>query len=300
MKKGVSLIFLTAIVSGFSIFINKFGVKFTNPYVFTFLKNGLVFLILFGIMFFLKELDMFKKIKKQDWKKLIAIGFIGGSVPFLLFFKGLSITTSAKAGFIHKTMFLYVAILAYFFLKERFNVKFFIATITVVVGNFLFLKLSWQPFNAGDLMIFIATIFWATENTLSKHVLIDIPSKVVAFSRMFFGSIFILIFLVATGNIKDLFVLNAPQIVWSIVPTAFLVLYLLFWYEGLKHVPATLATSILLLGSPITTLLNVIYAGAVLNLQQVVGMVMLVGGIVVFLYSVKEYEVKNVSVKSLS
>jgi len=197
MKK-IHLIFLTAFISGFSIFINKFGVKFTNPYIFTFLKNSIVFMILFGIILFVKEFSSFKKLKKSDWMKLVTIGLIGGGIPFLMFFKGLQITTSAKAAFIHKTLFIYVAILAYLFLKERFNWKIFVASGALILGNLLFLKLTWEPFNSGDLLIFGATIFWAIENTLSKHALKNIPPKIVAFSRMFFGSLFILGFLLAT------------------------------------------------------------------------------------------------------
>ena len=285
MKK-LYLIFLTAIISGFSIFINKFGVKFTNPYIFTFLKNSVVFVLLFGAILLFKEYDYFKKLKRKDWFKLVAIGFVGGSIPFLLFFNGLQVTSSAKASFIHKTLFIYVAVLAYVFLKERFNWKIFAASGALILGNFLLLKLTWEPFNIGDLMILGATLLLAVENTLSKHTLKNVPSKIVAFSRMFFGSMFILIVLIVTGDISDLFILTKQQMLWSIVPSILLTLYVLTWYSGLKHIPATLATSILLLGSPVTTLLSVIYAGALLSLSQVFGIVLLVTGVITFLYSV--------------
>ncbi|MEK6917149.1 MAG: DMT family transporter [Nanoarchaeota archaeon] len=289
----IYLIFLTAIISGFSIFINKFGVEFNNPYVFTFIKNSVVFIFLFGLILLLKEHNNFKLLKRNDWYKLIIIGFIGGSIPFLLFFKGLQITSSANASFIHKTMFLYVAVLAYIFLKERFSWKVFAASGALILGNFLLLKLTWQPFNIGDAMILVATLFWAVENTLSKHILQNVPSKITAFSRMFFGSIFILIFLVASGNINEMFVLTQNQLLWAIVPSVFLVLYLLTWYEGLKYIPATLATAILLLGSPITTLLNIIQAGASITLQQSFGIALLVSGITMFLYSVEEIKLPS-------
>ena len=281
------LIFLTAIISGFSIFINKFGVKFTNPYILTFLKNSVVFVFLFGLILLFKEHVHFKKLIKKDWLKLVTIGFVGGSIPFLLFFRGLQLTTSAKAGFIHKTLFIYVAILAYKFLNERFNWKIFAGSGLLIVGNLLLLKLTWQPFNIGDLMILGATLFWAIENTLSKHTLKNIPSKIVAFSRMFFGSFFILLFLITTGNINDLFVLSQQQLLWSLVPSIFLALYLLTWYEGLKHIPATLATSILLLGSPITTILNIMYNGITVSLSQTMGIGLLIFGVVIFIYSIE-------------
>jgi drug/metabolite transporter (DMT)-like permease len=292
MKK-LHLIFLTAIISGFSIFINKFGVSMGNPYVFTFLKNSAVFVFLFSLILLFNEFKHFKKLKKQDWMKLITIGLVGGSIPFLLFFKGLSLTTSAKGAFIHKTMFVYVVVFAYFFLKEKFNWRIILASAALIFGNLLFLRVSWEPFNIGDLMILGATLFWAAENTLSKYTLKNVPSKIVAFSRMFFGSIFILMFLVATGNFADLLVLTKDQLLWSIVPSVLLGLYVLTWYTGLKDVPVTLASAILLLGSPITTLLNVLHAGVTLNLSQVTGIVFLVLGVVTFMYSVDSIKISR-------
>src|SRR4030043_835849 len=120
-SKGLLLVFSTAIISGFSIFINKFGVGEFNPYLFAFLKNLLVAFLLVGLLLGLKEFKNLKRLAKKDWLILKIIGLVGGSVPFLLFFKGLSLTTASKGSFIHKTMFLYVAILAILFLKEKIS-----------------------------------------------------------------------------------------------------------------------------------------------------------------------------------
>ncbi|MCM2325978.1 MAG: DMT family transporter [Candidatus Woesearchaeota archaeon] len=288
--KSINLIFLTAIISGFSIFINKFGVDINNPFLFTFIKNSLTFVMVFGAILLLSELRDFKKVKIGDWKRLAAIGLIGGSIPFLLFFRGLQLTNAAKGSFIHKTMFIYVALLAYFFLKERFNWKFFTAAGLLIVGNALLLKLSWQPLNIGDMMIFAATLFWAVENVISKQALKDIPPKIVAFSRMFFGSIFILAFLVATGDINGITTMTQQQWLWSIVPSILLTLYVLTWYSGLKDVYATTATAILLLGSPITTMLNFMYAGTPIILSQAIGIVMLLVGVVGVTYIAQQTE----------
>jgi len=288
MKNKLNLIILTAIISGVSIFVNSFGLSFNNPYIFTFIKNFVVAVFLFSLILLFKEYSQLKKISKKNWLKLSLIGLIGGSVPFLMFFKGLTLTSSAKGAFIHKTMFLYVAIFAYFFLKEKLSWKSALAGITLIIGNLLFLKLTWSPFNYGDLLILGATILWAAENTLSKHILKNISPSVVGFSRMFFGSIFIMIFLVATGNFSDLYVLTGQQFMWAIIPSIFLALYVLTWYNGIKHVNLTTATAILSLGSPITTLLNVFYKGVALSLVQTTGMIFIVVSVIVFVVFSKD------------
>ena len=290
-----NLVWFTALISGVSIFVNKFGVSMNNPFVFTFMKNAMVCVFLLSIVILAKEFKLFKKLTIKDWKNLVIIGLIGGSIPFLLFFKGLSLTTSAKAGFIHKTMFVYIGIMAYIFLKEKFNSKSMIAVLLLLVGNFLFLKLSYEPLNSGDFMILLATILWAGENTLSKYVLKNLSSNIVAFGRMFFGSVFIFGFLLVTGNFGDLFTLNSTQILWSIVPTLFLLGYVFTWYKGLKTISVTKASVILLLGSPITTLLNIVYTGNMVALTQVIGMIFLVGGVIIFNKSIKEVSIPKKS-----
>src|SRR3972149_7251862 len=101
-SKGIILVLGTAFVSGFAIFVNKLGVKEFDPYLFAFFRNLLVSLFLVGLILGLKEFKNLKKLAKKDWLVLVAIGLIGGSIPFLLFFKGLSLTTAANSAFIHK------------------------------------------------------------------------------------------------------------------------------------------------------------------------------------------------------
>lgn len=284
-KTGLMFIFFTAIISGFSIFINKFGVSDINSNIFTFSKNIIVAIFLFAIILFLNEFKSLTKLKTKDWLKLAIIGFVGGSIPFLLFFRGLQLTSGATSAFIHKTMFIYVIILAMIFLKEKLNKKVLIPAALLLIGNFLILNinpLNLFNLNYGSLLIFIATLFWATENIISKHVLKELTSVQVAFGRMFFGSLFILIFLFFTNELKLISTLNLPQLSWILISSIFLFLYVFTWYSGLKYVKVSTATSILLLGSPITTLLSYIFIGITLTLNEALGILFLIIGIVSF------------------
>src|SRR4030043_1493583 len=157
-SKGIILVMSTAVISGFAIFVNKLGVGEFNPYLFAFLKNFLVALLLVGLLLGLKEFKNLKKLTKKDWLILTIIGLVGGSIPFLLFFKGLSLTTAANGAFIHKTMFIYVAVLAAVFLKEKISNRLYFAGALLLIGNFYFL--NFLPYGAreGDILIIAATI----------------------------------------------------------------------------------------------------------------------------------------------
>src|SRR3990167_1835894 len=178
MKKGYLLVFSTAIISGFSVFVNKFGVSAVNPNIYTFLKVLVVAIFLTGLLLFLKDWQKLKSLTKKQWFLLMIIGFVGGSVPFLFFFEGLSMTNAAQGSFIHKTMFIWVT--------------------------------------------FLAALFLAAENTISKYALRDLEGRIVAWARMFFGALFILIFLSATNQLSLILNLNLEQISWVLITAVIL------------------------------------------------------------------------------
>lgn len=279
MKRGILLVLLTAVISGFSIFVNQFGVAVANPYIFTFLKNVVVAVFICCLLLIVKDWRLLKRLSKKYWLLLIAIGLIGGSIPFLLFFKGLSLATASQGSFIHKTMFIYVMVLAALFLKEKISRKLLFGSLFLLLGNAFLLKFIPHSLGKGDLLILLATLFWAVENTISKYTLRELPSRIVIWGRMFFGSVFILIFLFAIGQASLIATLNINQVGWVVVTGIILLGYVMTWYTGLKYIPVSVATPILLLGSPITTLLSFIQTGAI-NWTQVLGMGLAFGGII--------------------
>lgn len=282
MRKGYFLVFLTALISGFAIFINKFGVSVVNPNIYTFLRVLTVAIFLTGLLLFLKDWRRLKDLTKKQWLLLITIGLVGGSIPFLLFFKGLSITNAAQGSFIHKTMFIWVALLATLFLKEKIDKKFLLGGLFLLLGSLILLKKLPYSFNQGDLLVFLASLLWATENTISKYVLRDLEGRIVAWARMFFGALFILIFLLATNQLPLISGLTLGQINWVLITAVILFGYVMTWYNGLKFIPVSQATVILLLGSPITTLLSFIQTRQVSFQEIFSGLFIILGILLVF------------------
>lgn len=279
-NKGLLLILATAFISGISIFVNKFGVSLINPYIFTGLKNIIVALLVVSWLLTMKDWQLIKKLRKKQWLILLGIGLLGGSIPFLLFFKGLSLTNPAQASFLHKTMFIYVAVLAVIFLKEKINKSFLIGGLCLVLGNLFLLKLIPTQLGVGDGLIFLATLFWAGENILSKRALQDLPSRIIIWGRMFFGSLFIIVFWLITQPIHLIASLSITQIGWLMITSVFLFSYLVTWYTGLKYVKVSVAATILLLGSPITTWLSFFFLHHSLTLIQGIGTIFIILGIV--------------------
>ncbi len=91
---GILLVFLTALVSGVSTFVNAYAVHGTSSDAFVTVRNIAVaaFLIPLAV---LGGRSMSVRLRRADWARLAVIGFVGGAVPFLLFFRGIQLATAS-------------------------------------------------------------------------------------------------------------------------------------------------------------------------------------------------------------
>lgn len=273
-NKGIFLIFLTAVISALVVFISKYGVSVINPYIFTGLKNIIVTLFLVSWLLMMKDWQILKKLERKQWLILLVIGFIGGFLAFLLYFKGLSLTTGIQAAFIHKSMFIFIFAFAFIFLKEKISKNILIIGFSLFLINILLLKLTDFNLNWGDFLILTATLLWAIENILSKYLLKELSPRIIIWARMFFGSMFIILFLLMTGQAILITSLTLEQISWVMITSIFLLGYVFTWYTGLKYLNVSTAAVILLLAGPISFLLSQ-------NLQ-VIGLFLLILSTVLF------------------
>jgi len=276
VNKGIYLALGTALISGVSVFISKFAVKAVNdPYIFTTAKNIVVALILSLLILTPAAWSKLRETKRRDWLYLAAIGIIGGSVPFLLFFKGLSLGDAMNAAFIHKTLFIWVALLAMPFLKEKISRLQLAALGLLLIGNFFLGGIDFSAFGRAELLVFIATLFWAVEYVIAKKALDRLDAKVVAWARMFFGAIVLIGFILCKGQGAALVSLSFNQLVWIGLTSLFLLGDVLTWYKALKLLPASIVTCILVIASPITTCLNNIFVQQKYSAEQVIGSLIL-------------------------
>ena len=121
-RAGLMLALLTAVISGFAIFLNGYGVKAVgNATVYTTAKNVVAALVLCAVVAAGRRrgVTVSRPRGRGQWWGLAAVGVIGGSVPFVLFFEGLARASSTQAAFLNKTLVLWVALLAVVVLKEQ-------------------------------------------------------------------------------------------------------------------------------------------------------------------------------------
>ena len=122
---GVLLALCTAVVSGIAVYVNSRGVShFADATVYTTAKNAvagglLVVLALPQLTAGAAAANRARPRTRRHWAGLVAVACVGGSVPFVLFFEGLARAEATQASFIHKTLVVWVALLAVPLLRER-------------------------------------------------------------------------------------------------------------------------------------------------------------------------------------
>lgn len=261
-RVGLGLACVTALVSGISVFVNASAVRAVgNPVLFTTLKNGVAAALLVALVLASQRGPW--RPGWRTWPGLVALGVIGGSVPFVLFFNGLAQATAPGAAVIQKTLFVWVALLAVLLLRERLG-RIQIAALGVLLVSQLIVQppngVSWR---SGETMIAAATLFWAVEVVIAKRVLVAVPAAVAAASRMAIGFIILVAFLGATGGLAGAGHLRPDQWMWVLVTGLLLTAYVASWYAALRRAPASAVTALLTMGAPITALLQLVSTGSI-------------------------------------
>jgi drug/metabolite transporter (DMT)-like permease len=270
---GVALALATALISGVAVFVNGYGVRrFDDATTYTTAKNAVAAILLAVLAAVLfrarasKSKAAWRPRSPLQWLGLFFVGVVGGSVPFVLFFEGLSRASSTQAAFIHKTLVIWVALLAVLLLRERLSlfhvgaIGLLVAGQAVLIGN-----LGSLSFGTGELMIFAATLLWAVEIVTVRKLLGSLASPPLAAARMGIGLVLLLAYLAISGRAGALINLSVEQWSWALLTGVILTGYVGTWYTALARAPAIDVSAVLVLGAVVTALLSRGFRGAALS-----------------------------------
>lgn len=265
---GIALAFVTACISGVSIWVNGRAVThFSDATVYTTAKNAVAGVLLVGILFAAGPRGhALSSVTRRRWPALLAVAVIGGSVPFVLFFDGLKQSHATQAAFIQKTLIVWVALLAVPLLKERFGWPHALAIGCLVGGQaWLAGALGTVAFGKGEAMILVATLLWSVEIVFVKYLLRSVPPTVVAAARMALGTVLLVCWLALTGKLGDLAALSALQWRWALLTGLLLTGYVATWFAALARAQAIDVTAVLVFGALVTAILSGVIDGAAIG-----------------------------------
>ena len=125
-------------------------------------------------------------------------------------------------------------------------------------------------------------LFWSAEIILAKSVLKlkDVSGTIVASARLFLGSLFILLFLLFTGQAGMFGAMDLSILGWVVIVGLILAGYNWTFYNGLKYIKASEAAAILTLGLPVTGILCAVFLDQTLTGQELLGIGLIVLSVV--------------------
>jgi len=287
-QRGISIAVVTAVVSGFAVFVNGYGVRawseVATASTYTTFKNLVAAVVLVGGGVAVSRWRSSEGLQRPDnaaqWIRLSLVAIVGGSVPFLLFFEGLARASSGQAGFIHKTLIVWVGILAVVFLKERIGPFHLLAIALLVWGQAVLIGgLSELSLGTGELMMLAATMLWAAETIVAKRLLGALSAMTVGVARMAGGAVLLVVVGLLRGSFSDLGALQPHHIGWVLLTGAVLSAYVASWYMALARAQAIDVTAVLVGGALLTALLNTGIRGA--QVPSLTGLTLVACGVAV-------------------
>jgi drug/metabolite transporter (DMT)-like permease len=261
-----------------AIFINGLYVKeFADQTLLAGVRNSLVGLTLLGVLAGSRRTGELRGLPTRRRLELLAIGIVGGGIPFALFFTGLAMSTAPGAALIQKTLFVWVAPLAVVFLGERLGLAQIVGLGLLLAGTLLLTPGSLAA-GPGEALILAATLFWAVEVLLAKRVLGAVPTLPSATARMVIGGLVLLGIVLFNGHLGQLAAWTPRLWLIALATGAILLGYVVAWYAALRRAPASVVTSVLVLGAVITAALQATSSGKVPDAARVGALGLLVVG----------------------
>ncbi len=265
-RMGIVLAAVTAVVSGCAVYVNGFGVRSwvdagVSTTAYTAAKNLVAASALLGLaMLAVRRRSGGGRPSippRSTWLRLAVIGLIGGAVPFVLFFEGLAVASSGQAALLHKTLLIWVALLAVPLLGERINGWHMAAFGLLIAGQIVMAGgITDLTFGRGELMILAAATLWAVEVIIAKRLLDDVPAITVGVARMGIGVAVLLGWLVVSGGLAGMGALGGTEWGWVLLTGGSLTAYVATWYAALARAQAVDVTAVLVFGGVITPLLR--------------------------------------------
>lgn len=273
-RMGLFLALAAAVISGFAVYANSYGVRaFGDATVYTTAKNLVAAIVLTAVVALAGKRangeGFTRPAGPAQWAGLAVVAVIGGSVPFILFFSGLARVSGTSVAFIQKTLVVWVALLAVPVLRERLGTRHVVAIGALVWGQaVLGHGLRAIPLSSGTAMIGAATLLWAVETVVVKRLLGSLSALTVGAARMGLGTLILISYTLITTKWSTLTAIGWHQWSWAISTGLILAAYVATWFAALARAAAIDVTAVLVAGAIITALLQggpaVVWAGIAL------------------------------------
>lgn len=278
INRAVLFTILAGVLWGSSFPVIKIGLKYVDPYMFVFLRFLTASVIMFLLLLFTKKLD-----RKFANRSVLILGLFNG-VAYLLEYVGIAFTTASKSSLLVNLSTVWVAILSWLILKDRFGKKKILGIIFSIIGVFFvttnlnFTELAGGML-FGDITVLLSGVGWSLFIVYSKKFISSADSSFQSMAWVLFITVLPLIpFVPLSGNLS----LNLPIEAWVVIGYTAIFCWIIAYYfflEGLKHISSVTSTIILLIEILVAVGISYVTLGEGFTFISVVGALLILSAI---------------------
>ncbi len=276
---------VTVIIWGASFVTTKIIVEQMDPLVLVPVRTSAGALLLFLLLRRRGEWTGFARGRLLG--ALAVLGFVGVALHLTIQAVGLSLTSASNTGWMVSLTPIFIALLAWRFLGERFGplqtagfASAMSGALLIVIAQAGGLNIFSLPSTLGDGLAFSSAITWAVFSVLSKRVIGQGRPAVLMVQVMALGCLMTLPLFVAREGWNELALLDARG--WlALAFTVLLVssLAYLFWYDALSTLNASQVGVFLYIEPLVTVLLAALLLAEPLRPLALLGGAAILGGV---------------------
>jgi len=272
------------LVWGASFIATKLALQETTPVVVIWLRFGIGVLIL-GVFVIARREFAFPASRELGYFSLL--GFLGITFHQWIQVTGLQTARATTTAWIITTIPIFIALLARVMLKEKLGwtriagiALASFGVLLVITRGDLDAILRGQFGTYGDFLVLISAVNWAVFSVVSRKALKTHSATQMMFFVMFFGWLFSCLWLATTSDYESVTRLSS-QAWFSILFLGIICsgIAYIFWYDGLKELPASQMGSFLYLEPLVTVIVAALLLHEDLYIAVFVGGAAILAGV---------------------
>ncbi len=283
--KGLGFALITVFLASLYSIFAKYLVNSLEPLAIQTMRYVLASVVLLVFIYYKRRLENLKAVSARHVLFIAAISFFSAFAGPLLYLYGLKFTSVINSVLVFKMEVVITSLLAVVMVKERVTkhqimgaaIMFLGVLVTISNGNFSNFSLNW-----GDVLVFFSVLAFSTGTVFFKKFVHRVPAEDVVMLRNIFGALF---FVLASAFAID-YMEVIPQMSLDLVAVLLAMVILpttigvYCFYRALQVSKASELATVALLTPIFTSILAVAFLGETLSIWQLIGGVLIIGGLV--------------------
>jgi drug/metabolite transporter (DMT)-like permease len=287
-RLGESLIICEVLVYALFPIVVNYTTKIMPPILFAGLSTIMAGVALFTYILIDKQLSKLKNI--QALKYILAVTLFVIIIPSIFIFTGTSKTSGINTTILLQTEILFAFLICGIFVGEKITPQRIGGAVMVVIGAVAILYNGTFQINWGDLLIIAGTFFFPIGNIYAKKALELTTPAVILFVRSFLGGMILVFISLLSENYQVSLSGYAMDNFEFILLNGALIYGLsrLLWYEGLKRLDISKATSLAMSYPAFSLFYSYIFLKEIPTIYQWMGFIIIFFGVFILTYKRKK------------